>query len=60
MIDILIDMMMMNIVMNTNGWYIIKLSQCIIISHLINHYIKEVRVLEEIHPIVFLYLGNCG
>ena len=36
MIDMMvIDMMMVNIVMNTNG--IIKLSQGMIISHLINH-----------------------
>ena len=26
-----------DIVMNTNRWYIIKLSQVMIISHLINH-----------------------
>ena len=46
----LIDMMMINI----NGWYII--SQVIIMSHLINHKIKEVRVLEEVNPTVFLLI----
>ena len=46
----LIDMMMMII----NGWHII--SQVIIMSYLINHNIKEVRVLEEVNPTVFLLI----
>ena len=36
-VDTLTDMLMVNIVMDTNGWYIIKLSRGMIISHLINH-----------------------